>query len=191
MVVYYDRYSDGDDYQNPEYILHFRTILQALRENRNLYIAFEGRRHSQPGLLLTPSYLEYSEKDDKFRLITAGSRAVSTINLAKIQKCARYQGEKVSIGHERAIPLESVQLRVTDERNALERVMLHFAHFEKQTEKLDKNHYLLKIKYATTDESEMVIRILSFGPMVEVIAPDNFRELIKKRLQKQKSCGLK
>ena len=33
MVVYYDRYSDGDDYQNPEYILHFRTILQALREN--------------------------------------------------------------------------------------------------------------------------------------------------------------
>ena len=22
MVVYYDRYSDGDDYQNPEYILH-------------------------------------------------------------------------------------------------------------------------------------------------------------------------
>ena len=32
MIVYYDRYSDGDDYENPEYIRHFRTILQALQD---------------------------------------------------------------------------------------------------------------------------------------------------------------
>ena len=45
MAVYYDRYSDGDDYQNSDYIHHFQTILQALRENRNLYISFESRLH--------------------------------------------------------------------------------------------------------------------------------------------------
>ena len=67
-IVYYDRYSDGDDYQNPDYIRHFDTILCALRENRNLYISFESRRLAQPKLVVTPQYLEYSEKDDRFRL---------------------------------------------------------------------------------------------------------------------------
>ena len=40
------------------------------------------------------------------------------------------------------------------------------------------------------DETEMVIRLLSFGPMVKVIAPESFVDLIKKRLVDQKSCGL-
>ena len=85
---------------------------------------------------------------------------------------------------------DTMTLKVFDERNALERVMLHFAHFEKQAEKLDKKHYLVKIKYALADETEMVIRILSFGPLVEVIGSENFRDLVIERLKKQKNCGL-
>ena len=69
--------------------------------------------------------------------------------------------------------------------------MLHFAHFEKQAERLDENTYLLKIKYATNDEPEMVIRILSFGPLVEVIGSEHFRNLVIEKLKKQKNCGLK
>ena len=69
--------------------------------------------------------------------------------------------------------------------------MLHFAHFEKQDEKLEKNTYLVKIKYAHDDEPEMVIRILSFGPMVEVIGSESFRKLIIEKLKKQLNCGLK
>jgi predicted DNA-binding transcriptional regulator YafY len=86
---------------------------------------------------------------------------------------------------------DTITVRIRDERNAMERFMLHFAHFEKQAEKLDKMHYLVKIKYAHDDESEMVIRILSFGPMVRVVEPDSFRELLVERLRKQLSCGLK
>ena len=71
------------------------------------------------------------------------------------------------------------------------RVMLHFAHFEKQAERLDTQHYIVKIKYAKNDETEMVIRILSFGPLVEVIGSEGFRNLVIERLKKQKSCGLK
>ena len=69
--------------------------------------------------------------------------------------------------------------------------MLHFAHFEKQAEKLNKNHYLVKIKYAHDDESEMVIRILSFGPMIQVLEPEAFKNLVIEKLEKQLSCGLK
>ena len=82
-------------------------------------------------------------------------------------------------------------MEITDRRNALERVMLHFAHFEKRAERLNDNHYILRIKYYENDETEVVIRVLSFGPCVRVIEPENFIELIKKRLISQKNCELR
>jgi hypothetical protein len=37
----------------------------------------------------------------------------------------------------------------------------------------------------------MVIRVLSFGPMVEVLGSDDFRALVREKLKKQMSLGLK
>ena len=68
--------------------------------------------------------------------------------------------------------------------------MLHFAHFEKQAERAGDGAYLVRIRYDKDDETEMEIRILSFGPMVEVLGPDDFRGRITERLKRQKSCGL-
>lgn len=39
--------------------------------------------------------------------------------------------------------------------------------------------------YNKSDETEMVIRILSFGPLLRVQEPASFIELLRKRLQKQ------
>ena len=33
---YYDQFKDGDDFSSPEYIFHFRTILDAIRKNNGL-----------------------------------------------------------------------------------------------------------------------------------------------------------
>ena len=76
-----------------------------------------------------------------------------------------------------------------DRRNTPERVLMHFAHFEKQAERLADGRYRVTILYDFDDETEMVIRILSFGPTVRVTAPDNFVSLMRERLIKQKSCG--
>ena len=83
----------------------------------------------------------------------------------------------------------SVQFELVNRRNALERVLLHFAHFEKQAERIDGQRYKVTIYYDKDDETEMVIRILSFGPMIKVTAPAHFINLIKERLIHQKSCG--
>ena len=69
-------------------------------------------------------------------------------------------------------------------------MLLHFAHFKKQAEKLDDERYRITVSYDKDDEMEIVIRILSFGPMIRVTAPQHFIELIKKRLINQKSCEL-
>ena len=187
----YDKYSDGDPFEDEEYIRQFRVILEAMRKGTQIKFEMTNRFGKPMFIRCHPVRLEYSEKDDKFRLVTAGWRSVSTVNLAKIRACVHYTGEKPLDNEVREKLYDIITLKVTDERNALERVMLHFAHFEKQAEKLDKNTYLLKIKYAHDDEPEMVIRILSFGPLVEVIGSDNFKKLVIEKLKKQKNCGLK
>ena len=187
----YDKYSDGDPFEDEEYIRQFRVILEAMRKGTQIKFEMTNRFGKPMFIRCHPVRLEYSEKDDKFRLVTAGWRSVSTVNLAKMRACVHYTGEKPLDNEVREKLYDVITLKVTDERNALERVMLHFAHFEKQVEKLDKNTYLLKIKYAHDDEPEMVIRILSFGPLVEVIGSENFKKLVIEKLKKQKNCGLK
>lgn len=187
----YDQYSDGDPYEDPRYIQHFRIILEAIRQGTQLKLELTNRRGNPMFVRCRPVRLEYSEKDDKFRLVTAGWRSVSVVNLARIRSCALYTGDRPVAGRENEAVSDTVTVRIRDERNAMERFMLHFSHFEKQAEKLDARHYLVRIRYASDDEPEMVIRILSFGPMIEVLEPESFRESIIEKLKNQRSCGLK
>lgn len=187
----YDKYGDGDPFEDEEYVRQFKIILEAIKKGSQIKFEMLNRKGDTMFVRCRPVRLEYSEKDDKFRLITAGWRAVSTVNLAKIKSCAHYVGKREAVGDEKTVIYDMVTVKICDERNALERFMLHFAHFEKQAEKLDKKQYLVKIKYAHNDEPEMVIRILSFGPTVEVVSPDSFKDLIIEKLKKQLNCGLK
>ena len=188
----YDKYSDGDPFEDEEYIKKFRTVLQAMREGKQIKFEMENRNHAYTYVRCVPERLEYSKKDDKFRIITGGSRVVSTVNIAKMRFCSIYHGEeKLTKRLQRPTKYSTVTIKITDKRNALERVMMHFAHFEKQAERIDKETYLLKVKYDVKDEAEIVIRTLSFGPMVEVVEPQSFIELIKERLLRQMKLGLK
>ena len=187
----YDQYNDGDPFEDEQYIRNFRIVLEAIRKRTQIKFEMINRRGNMMFVRCRPLRLEYSEKDDKFRVVTAGWRAVSTVNLAKIRSCAHDMGYRRVSGREKTVAHNTITVKLRDERNAMERFMLHFAHFEKQAEKLDKKHYLVKIKYAHDDESEMVIRILSFGPMIEFLEPEPFRKLVIEKLEKQLSCGLK
>ena len=82
---------------------------------------------------------------------------------------------------------EELNLELIDERNTLQRVMMHFSHLEKETKQIENNKYSIKLKYYLEDEAEILIRVLSFGPMIKVISPNNFKEKIKSRLLAQKN----
>lgn len=56
--------------------------------------------------------------------------------------------------------------------------------------KLDDRKYQVTLYYDKEDETEILIRVLSFGPMIRVVEPVAFIHLIKDRLSDQKSCGL-
>ena len=190
-VYVFDKYSDGDKYEDAEYIRNFRLILDAIKHQYPIKISIKNRYGKQITTSTIPEYLEYSEKDDKFRLIGTGSKLGNTINLGRIiscEKCENQQEEKIG---KRNLPQpRKVIFELIDERNALERVLMHFAHFEKQAEKIGDQKYKVTLYYDKEDEIEILIRVLSFGQMIRVVQPTAFINLIKNRLSAQKSCGL-
>ena len=185
--VYYDRYNDGDPFEDPGYIKRFRCILSAIRHKRWLRIQFEGHNGIPHYWRCVPYKLEYSPKDDKFRLISANKRESLSINLGRIQQC--FMLELCEDEEYRPKPMKKriLVLELTDDRNALERVMLHFSHLDKETERIDDTHYKITLFYEKEDETELLIRVLSFGPVLKVIFPDDFVKKLCERLEKQKN----
>ncbi len=186
-ICVFDKYSDGDNFEDERYVDHFRLILDAIKNRYPLQFSFTNRNGRMCRLAAQPEYIEYSEKDDKFRVGVSGFRYGDTVNIGRIIFCTRADGKvrlKTSPGRKQPGRLV---LEVTDDRNALERVLLHFAHFAKEAERIDDKRYRITIDYGKDDEIEMVIRILSFGPMVRVVAPEYFENLIKDRLKMQKN----
>ncbi len=183
--VYFDRYGDGDPYEDPGYIRHFQTILAALREKRLLKVSFLGGTGIEHCWHCIPYRLEYSPKDDKFRLITTNKHASAQVNLARITHCELLEPWEETEYVPRMPVQQVLELELIDERNALERCLFHFSHLEKETERIDDRRYRLTLRYDSRDETEMLIRVMSFGAMLKVIAPDSFREQLVSRVRRQ------
>ncbi len=192
-IEYYDRYSDGDDFEDEQYIENFRLILQAFREYRKITVKFKGHRGQKLYRVCIPYKLEYSSKDDKFRLIAitdnGGGNGSVTVNLSRL-KSVKLLGQYPSEEYRPPEPrMRELTVELVNERNCLERFMLHFSHLEKEAQKLDDTHYRVRLKYDRDDETEILIRIISFGAKVRVVYPQRFIKLIKERLEKQIELG--
>jgi hypothetical protein len=183
--VVFDRYEDGDDYRNETYIHNFCAILSAIREKTPLSVRILNRNEKPILMKVLPDHLEYSEKDDKFRLISTGCRYSGTINLSKIISIQPCPDERLDPGRSRIRTSCSLTLELIDKRNAMDRLFLHFAHFEKSAERIAEDRYRVVLHYDQADETEILIRVLSFGPFVKVIEPESFIKLVRCRLRKQ------
>ena len=185
QFVYFDRYADGDDFTDPAYIEHFRLILQAMHEKRKLRVRFHGHWGTRQSYLCIPYKLEYSSKDDKFRLLTGYKGWPLTVNLSRIdsvQLLDPWDESEYRLPQEREATLV---MELLDIRNALERTMLHFSDLEKETERIGDRRYRITLRYRQGDETEILIRILSFGPVLKVIEPEGMVAQIRERLAKQ------
>lgn len=184
--VFFDRYQDGDPYTDLTYIQNFRLLLRAIQEKREVRLVLDSSR--QQLYFCIPYRLEYSEKDDRFRLLAVQNGHGMTLNLSKIRECTLL--EQTQLPPYSLPKKKQLILALTDERNTLERAMLHFSHFEKQAVRLDGDTYQVTLWYAPRDEREILIRVLSFGPTVRVISPDSVIQQLKSRIRAQKEAQL-
>lgn len=192
-VCYYDRYSDGDPYDDPAYIANFRTILKAIREDRWLELTRKSRWGEPVTQTVKPLYLEYSPRDDKFRLHSAGIEdhiwpGTIQTNVKRILHChvADHEGKSVLLPARR----KQAELILTDRRGLLDRFMRLNCWLEKKTvpmEPVDGTmRYRVTLYYEEPDEPELVIRLLSMGPDLEILSPASLRQETLRRVRKQK-----
>lgn len=193
---YFDQYADGDPYEAPEYQAVFQTILKAMIQHQPLLAAYEGEKGFHRTLELLPCQLQYSAKNDKFRLLAVSIKngyphMPYILNVARIQAChlsknsppddfdwdySRFQKQSA----------EPVRIRISHERNALERCMLHFANYEKQTVyEPETDSWICSIYYDPTDETELLIELLSFGPVIQILGPESILAQVRRRVKRQ------
>ena len=185
QFYYYDRFADGN----------FRTLLQAQKCNQFVDIDYTSPRGTRVHHHYVPCRLEYSVKNDKFRLLAIertrqNKMKLEILNVSRIQQCT-LMDEKLAAPPDlnqfirSSYYREPLKLRIVNERNALERAMLHFANYEKNTTKIDENTYECLIYYNQSMETELLIEFMSFGPMLTVLGNEHFLNLIKSRLRRQ------
>lgn len=212
---YFDQHRDRDEYNSPEYQDNFKIILNALKAEKGLIIVYSGKRYlkrvdglsaepegiqwdQKPGMVLkaVPYQLQYSAKDDKFRLCCAEYsegkyKRELVLNISRIKTCRLMEIEnKESLWNRRfsnrTKTNEPVIIEISGKRNSLERCMLHFASYEKHTEyDEEKGVYICRIYYDRADETELLIEILSFGPVIRVLGPEPFLKLVRERVERQ------
>lgn len=191
-IVYFDRYADGDPYADAAYIRNFRTILSAIREGRWLKLTQRNRWGTRFTQTVRPLFLEYSPRDDKFRLHSAGTAAniwPGTIqtNLERILECHMTACDEPCVLH--PVQMQQAELILTDRRGLLDRFMRLFCWLKKQTVPMDPDEDTLRYKvtlyYETYDESEILIRLLGMGPDIEILSPDSLRRETLRRVRRQ------
>lgn len=193
---YFDQFQYGDSYTNEQYIVFFKNIYKAINEKKLLDITYKNNSAIETFL---PVYLEYSEKNDKFRLyairvIKEKLKHQVILNISSIKSLQLSEDLIVETKIEPKSLLETytrwekVTFLIFNERNALERCTLQFSSYKKQIKyKEAENCYQCTIYYDKADEKEILIRLLSFGPLIKVIEPDNFVGMMKKRILRQRN----
>ena len=192
---YYDRFAGGDNYASIEYRRHFRTLLSAIPKKQYVTISYRSEKGHRITHHYLPLKLEYSAKNDQFRLLAIPENErhsiyIRIINLRGIMDAKllpRFDDEDLDFVKliQKSYYKEPVRLLIRNRRNALERAMLHFANYEKKTKKIDEDTWECLIYYNNSMETELLIEVLSFGPAIQVTGPESFLIQVKKRLQKQ------
>ena len=195
MIRIVDAFSDGDNYADPFYRTVFRELLEALRAGEITHICFDsGKGESKHGFFL-PLRLEYSSKNDKFRVYCCRTRYsnltsdVIVVNLGRITELRRtgeIPGSTVAGESSSQRCTEPAVIRVTNERNSIEEFLMEFSSYEKKTE-TDESEQVCQVTlwYDKYDETELLIKLLSFGPAVEILSPPKLRSQAAERVRKQ------
>ncbi len=187
QLVWYDRFTDGDPWEDEDYRRRFRLILRAIREHRGLRIRYSTHRERVSEQEVFPRCLEYSPQDDKLRLLGYKPREHRAVilNLGRMISCETAEPFDPAVFEGMREESGQAVIELINVRNALERVMLQFSHLAKKTEQLDSRTYRVTLSYRTEDETELLIQLLSFGPVLRVLSPAELAAHMKERIIRQ------
>lgn len=179
------QYGEGDDYNDNEYIKKYKIVLCGLREKKKIILKYRSAHDEMLNIEVIPLFLQYSLKEDKFRLMAVVDGNRRTFNLSRIEYCELGKSYVEGIAFEKP-EIGYVEVSLKNERQTLERFLLYFANYERKTVALDNGTFIVKMRYPKQDETEVLVNILSFTPMVKIKAPQCMVQAAKLRINRQK-----
>jgi predicted DNA-binding transcriptional regulator YafY len=189
---------NGDPYHDPAYARKFRTILRAVQERQWLELVNITPAGKKYVSRLIPYRLEYSIKDDVFRICGGvdepdGGMKIVSIRLSRIRQAvlldigaAREKDERLLKMLQAKRAPEKAVLEIHNDRNGFER-FLHFFSNYSRIARYDEvsGKLMVELEYYDFDESELLISILAMGPILKVMGPERLRSKVIERLRKQ------
>ncbi len=173
----------------------FHKILQGIVENKPIrYSNVDKWGNRYENKLSLPIRIEYSLKDDKFRIsmYSLEENRPIMVNLHTIEQVELVHDMKPNIDKEEVLKLlkenkyakEPIVLEVTDERAAMERCFMCFSGFERTSRTLGDNKYEIKLNYYTFEEDDVIRKLIALGPFVKVISPQRVIDVVVSKIMK-------
>ena len=197
LFKYFDRYSDGDNFNDEKYIENFKRINKALDNKEIVEITYRTTKQQEniTGFYI-PLQIEFSSKDNKFRFFAARifkQKVVDyvCINFSRISEIKESSEilnnrEKINSYIKKFEKKEIVEVEIKNSRNAIERFMIELSTYEKESEfNPEKGTCTTKIYYRKKDECEILMKILSFGPVVKGLSACQLKEKLKEKINIQ------
>ena len=185
-IKYFDQNKDGDDFGNKNYVMVFKTILDALNQKKFVHLIYGQKNNSDR---FTPTHLDYSQKDNTFRLFVKELKYPINLENIKSIEITEEKPEK----EKKSTVYETLKVEIYDDTSRkyhFNRAIRTFSYFKKSCKKTEKeNTYELSVDYDKSDESEIVIKILMFGPNMKVLEPIDVANAVQQRVKKQKELN--
>lgn len=186
---------NGDDIISEELIQNIKTIIKAIKENKNIIYtnnAANGKKYDN--VICTPYKIMYSNKSKVFQLIAIPNNEkriilmnISRLSNVKITPAGVVYSDYIAeeLLEEKKNLHEPIILEIEDKNNSIERCFSMFSCYHREAY-IDQNtqKHIMKIFYYTFEEQEIVKDILSLGDAVIVKSPDNVREKVIEKIKK-------
>lgn len=196
-TVLYDRFSDADCfYKNERFFEIARIIIDALREKRKIVLQYKSQYEKVSRHTCAPVNIEYSKRDNRFRLYAICKNTVRIFNLERI-----ISAETTDASFDISSAKEAINTYFTENERELvvsfdetmnvpDRILTEFSCFKKKCIKWSDSSYRMTLCYNSFDKREILIRLLSYGSLVfiEDDSGDVRTELIS-RLESQISLS--
>jgi hypothetical protein len=191
---YFDQTTSSDEFLSEEYINKFKTIKKAIEEKKNIVLDYTNIRNENYVEESVPLKLEYSLKNNKFRLLAVrfrkGKKELKAYNVKQINKIIEIKDNTFeNINRDPYADEyceEPVKILIHNTRGAIMRFMTEFSTYKKESLFDDETGECTTTFYYHSEEKpEIINKILSFGVAVKVLSPSNLIEEIKARIKKQ------
>lgn len=193
MISFARQNAQDSLYQEPHYQKRFKTLNLALQENKLVELMLDTPTDST--LIFAPYKIEYAIREDSFSLLAITLENDKLLNLKRIPLTSI---QSVQVLHEAPTYStleefsksckckEPLVFEVNSMRSGFERTFMYLSPYERITQYNEsEDTCLVQLYYYPFDESALIDMLISFGPIIKVLAPSHIRQCFKERISKQ------